>query len=66
MSNTSRGNSRFNSLLSQFNLQERLFNDAKSINLNSDQIEWSKVEDTKFSLQNKSFKFLTDNLNSNA
>ena len=64
--NVSRGNSRFTSLLSQFNLQDRLFNDAKSINLSSNQIGWDIVEETKFSLQNKSIKFLTDKLNSNA
>lgn len=64
--NISRGNSRFTSLLSQFNLQDRLFNDVKSINLNSNQIDWEIIENTKSTLQNKSIKFLTDNLNNNA
>lgn len=64
--NNLRGNSRFTSLLSQFNLQDRLFNDIKSINLNSNQIDWEIIENTKSTLQNKSIKFLTDNLNSNA
>lgn len=64
--NISRGNSRFTSLLSQFNLQDRLFNDVKSINLNSNQIDWEIIENTKSTFQNKSIKFLTDNLNNNA
>ncbi len=66
--NESRGNSRFTSLLSQFNLQDRLFNDIKSININinTNQIDWEIIENIKSSLQNKSIKFLTNNLNSNA
>lgn len=64
--NIFRGNSRFTSLLSQFNLQDRLFNNVKSINLNSNQIDWEIIENTKSTLQNKSIKFLTDNLNNNA
>ena len=64
--NISRGNSRFISLLSQFNLQDRLFDDIKDINLNSNQIDWDIIEETKSQLQNKSIKFLTVNLNRNA
>lgn len=60
--NTSRGNSRFNSLLSQFKLQDRLFNDVKSINLNSNQINWININNIKSTLLNKSICFLTNNL----
>lgn len=63
--NTNRGGSRFKSLLSQFNLLDRLYNDINSINLKSEQIDWDSVENTKFLLQKESIKFLTDNLNYN-
>lgn len=64
--NELRGNSRFLSLLSQFNLLDRLSNDIYSINLESKQIDWSSIENKKSILQNNSIKFLTDNLNNNA
>ena len=60
--NTSRGNSRFNSLLSQFKLLDRLFNDVKSINLNSNQINWININNIKSTLLNKSICYLTNNL----
>lgn len=64
--NESRGKTRFISLLSQFNLQDRLYNDVKSINQNTTQINWIDINNIKSTLQNKSFTFLSDNLNNNA
>ena len=64
--NESRGKTRFISLLSQFNLQDRLYNDVKSINQNTTQINWININNIKSTLQNKSFTFLSDNLNNNA
>ena len=60
--NQSRGNSRFNSLLSQFCLQERLINAISDINCDSENIDWNKVEKIKSELKNSSIQFLTENL----
>lgn len=60
--NQSRGNSRFNSLLSQFCLQERLINTIADINCDSEKIDWNKVENIKSELKNISIQFLSENL----
>ena len=60
--NRSRGNSRFNSLLSQFCLQERLINTIADINCDFENIDWTKVEKIKTELKNSSIQFITENL----
>ena len=60
--NKSRGNSRFNSLLTQFNLSNRLFNCISEINYNLKQIDWDKVNLLKQLNQEKSLNFLIKSL----
>ena len=63
--NKSRGNARFLSLLSQFDLQERLFNDIAHIKFGQNDIAWLRINKMKELLQDKSIKFLIDNLIAN-
>ncbi len=61
--NKERGNARFDSLLELFNLEERRvdINSLESIELKTP-IDWIKVNTIKREWQEKSLKFLTDNL----
>lgn len=61
--NKDRGNARFDSLLKLFNLEERRVNINSLKNIDSKlQIDWDKVNTIKREWQEKSLKFLTDNL----
>ena len=61
--NKERGNARFDSLLKQFNLENRRFdiNEINKIDL-TQPIDWEKVNTIKKEWQEKSLNFLKENL----
>lgn len=62
ISNQSRGRSRFESLLSQFNLLNRLYNNILDIDTSGSTINWNDIELNKKLKQKVSTDFLTKNL----
>ena len=62
ISNQSRGRSRFESLLSQFNLLNRLYNNILDINTSGSTINWNDIELNKKLKQEVSIDYLTKNL----
>ena len=62
ISNQSRGGSRFESLLSQFNLSNRLYDNILDIELTLGLINWDEVEANKRLKQKVSTDFLIKNL----
>lgn len=64
--NQSRGNSRFTSLLTQFDLLDRLYSNIQELKLDKRKINWEKTNNTHCDLKNISIKFLTNNLRQNA
>lgn len=62
ISNQSRGGSRFESLLSQFNLSNRLYNSILNIETSHDIVNWVDVESIKLLKQKDSIGFLIKNL----
>ena len=63
ITNSERGNTRFESLLDMFKLQDRLIS-SNMVNYNcSNDIDWDTVNSIKDSLKKQSLSFLKDNLN---
>lgn len=64
ITNKNRGNSRFDSLLSQFDLKYRLVNNVNDVNdvLVNEKVEYDEVNEKINILRKKSLQFLKDNL----
>ena len=62
VSNESRGKARFESLLNQFGLENRIVSDVTSIPQVAEFINWNDVNSKKNDLSNKGIQFLKDNL----
>lgn len=63
LANESRGMSRFKSLLSTFNLSDRMISKPYKSKLDLKNIDWSFVNNQRKNLQRQSLLFLTSNLN---
>lgn len=66
IANTERGNSRFTSLLSQFDLMSHLYTTINGISLNDNTINWDSVNAKRNILKQYSINFLTSTLFHNA